>query len=180
MKRTLLPTGFTAGEAVGVLARWLLGGLFLYMGWQKALHPEMFLKLLREYQMVQGPLALDSIGVSLPWFEVFCGLLLLAGVAVRGTALLLAAMLAVFTVVVLHRALGLQAALAIPFCAVKFDCGCGGGPEYICAKLPQNLGMLFLAVCLLAGRGRAFCALYTWPPNRNPNLNLEIKIKNQN
>jgi uncharacterized membrane protein YphA (DoxX/SURF4 family) len=163
MKRLLPPDGLTAPNAASVLARWLLGALFIYMGWQKALHPEHFLNLLREYDMVQSPLALNSIAVSLPWFEIFCGLLLLAGVAVRGTALLLAAMLAVFTAILWHRALGLQAAQAIPFCAVKFDCGCGGGPEFICAKLPQNIAMFLLSAGLLAGRGRAFCALYTWP-----------------
>lgn len=163
MKRTLLPPGLTALDAATVLARWALGALFIYMGWQKALHPELFLKLLREYQMVRSPLALNCMAVSLPWFEVFCGLLLLAGVAVRGTALLLAGMLAVFTAVVWHRALGVQAAQGMAFCAVKFDCGCGGGPEFICAKLRENIGMFLLALWLLAGRGRACCVLYTWP-----------------
>jgi len=166
MKRPLLPAGLTALDAATVLARWLLGGLFIYMGCRKALHPALFLDLLREYQMVQSPPALNSIAIALPWVEIFCGLLLLAGIAVRGTALLLAGMLAVFTAVVLHRALGVQAVQAIPFCAVKFNCGCGGGPEFICAKLPENIGMFLLAVWLLAGRGRAFCALYTWPPHR--------------
>ena len=168
MNRPLLPAALTATDAASLLARWLLGALFLYMGLQKALDPVAFLKLLRQYNMVQSSLALNSIALALPWFEVFCGLLLLAGIAVRGAALLLAAMLAVFTAVVLHRALGIQAARAIPFCAVKFDCGCGGGPEFICAKLPENIGMFLLALCLLAGRGRAFCALYTWPPRPAP------------
>ena len=163
MKRPLLPAGFTAIDAATVLARWLLGALFIYMGCEKALDPDLFLKLLRQYHMVQSSLALNSIAMAVPWFEVFCGLLLLAGIAVRGAALLLAGMLAVFTAVVFHRALGVQAAQAIPFCAVKFDCGCGGGPEFICAKLPENIGMFLLAVWLLAGRGRALCALYTWP-----------------
>jgi uncharacterized membrane protein YphA (DoxX/SURF4 family) len=163
MKRPLLPAGLSALDAASVLARWLLAGLFLYMGGRKALHPDLFHELLREYHMAQSPLALNTIAIAVPWVEVFCGLLLLAGIAVRGAALLLAGMLAVFTVVVFHRALGVQAAQAIPFCAVKFDCGCGGGPEFICAKLPQNIGMFLLAVWLLAGRGRAVCALYTWP-----------------
>ena len=163
MKRSLLPAGLTALDAANVLTRWLLGGLFIYMGWQKTMHPELFLKMLREYHMVQNPLALNCIAIGVPWFEVFCGLLLLAGIAVRGTALWLAGMLAVFTVVVYHRALGVQAAEAIPFCKVKFDCGCGGGPEFICAKLPQNIGMFLLAAWLLAGRGRTACALFTRP-----------------
>jgi len=49
-----------------------------------------------------------------PWFEVFCGLLLLTGVAVRGTALTLLLMLVPFTLLVFRRALLLQVAQAIP------------------------------------------------------------------
>lgn len=168
MKRPLPPAVLTAMDTASVLARWLLGGLFIQMGLQKALHPADFLKLLEQYQMVHSSLALNAITIALPWFEVFCGLLLLAGVAVRGTALLLAGLLAVFTAVVLHRALGVQAERAIPFCAVKFDCGCGHGPEFICAKLRENAGMFLLAAGLLAGRGRALCAFYGWSARRAP------------
>jgi uncharacterized membrane protein YphA (DoxX/SURF4 family) len=92
----------------------------------------------------------------LPWFEIFCGLLLLAGVAVRGTALTLTLMLASFTLLVLQRALLLEAAQNIPFCAVKFDCGCGTGEEFICRKLLENFLLLVLSGWLLAGRGRQF------------------------
>ena len=150
-------------EAAAVLARWAVGALFIYMGLKKAMHPEEFLKLTRQYEMVHSPLLLNSIGAVLPWFETFCGALLLAGIAVRGTALTLAGVLVPFTWLVWRRALALQAARAIPFCAVKFDCGCGGGPQFICAKLPQNIGMFILACWQLGGRGRALCALYAWP-----------------
>ena len=116
-------------NVAAVLMRWLLGLLFLYMGLNKALHPVEFLKLVRDYEIVQNPLILNSLAAILPWFEVFCGLLLVTGIAVRGSALVLLLMLVPFTLVVLHRALALHAALAIPFCAVKFDCGCGtAGP----------------------------------------------------
>jgi len=137
-----------------VLARWLLGAVFLYMGLSKALHPVDFLKLVRQYDLVQSSLLLNSLAAALPWFEVFCGLLLLAGIAVRGTALALLFMLAPFTLLVLHRALLLQAALAIPFCAVKFDCGCGSGTEFICHKLLENFLLMLLSGWLLSGYGR--------------------------
>ena len=82
------------------------------MGLNKALpHPEYFLKLVRQYDMVTSPLLLNSIGAALPWFEVFCGLLLLFGVAVRGSALMLVAMLVPFTLIVLKRALAIAADL---------------------------------------------------------------------
>jgi uncharacterized membrane protein YphA (DoxX/SURF4 family) len=137
-----------------VLARWLLGAVFLYMGLSKALHPVDFLKLLRQYDIVQSSLLLNSMAAALPWFEVFCGLLLLAGIAVRGTALTLIVMLVPFTLVVLHRALLLQAVQNIPFCAVKFDCGCGTGEEFICRKLLENFLLILLSGWLLSGHGR--------------------------
>src|ERR1035438_9694928 len=98
-----------AFEAAAVLARWALGALFIYMGLKKAMHPVEFLKLTRQYEMVHSSFLLNSIAAGLPWFETFCGVLLLAGVAVRGTALTLVAVLVPFTWLVLQRALALQA-----------------------------------------------------------------------
>ena len=139
-----------------VLARWLLGAAFVYLGLNKALHPVDFLKLVQQYDLTQNALLLNSIAAGLPWFEVFCGLLLLTGVAVRGTSLTLMFMLVPFTILVWHRALLLQAAQAIPFCAVKFDCGCGTGEEFICRKLLENILLVLLSGWLLVGRGRQF------------------------
>ncbi|HLZ54796.1 MAG TPA: MauE/DoxX family redox-associated membrane protein [Verrucomicrobiae bacterium] len=143
-----------------VLARWLLGVAFLFLGLAKALHPVDFLKLLHQYDLTQNAWLLNFIAAALPWFELFCGLLLLAGVAVRGTALTLTVMLVPFTLLVLQRALLLRAVWHIPFCAVKFDCGCGTGGEFICRKLLENFLLIALSAWLLAGRGRQFCARY--------------------
>jgi len=147
-------------DIAAVLARWLLGGLFLQMGLSKALDPVDFLKLVREYDLTQHPLLLNGIAAALPWFEVFCGVLLLAGVAVRGSALMLVAMLVPFTWVVFQRALALQADLGIPFCEVKFDCGCGAGEVYICRKLVENGLLILFSAWLLMGWGRRLCARY--------------------
>jgi uncharacterized membrane protein YphA (DoxX/SURF4 family) len=147
-------------DAVAVLARWLLGALFIYMGTSKALHPEQFLKLVRQYEFAQTPLILNSIAAALPWFEVFCGALLLAGIAVRGSALVVLAMLVPFTLLVLKRALAIHAAQAIPLCAVRFDCGCGTGEVWICGKLAENCLLICLSFWLLTGRGRQLCARY--------------------
>src|SRR5438552_669175 len=147
-------TGSGLAIAVATLARWVLGALFLYMGLKKALHPEEFLKLLRQYDMVDSPFLLNSIAAALPWFEAFCGLLLLAGIAVRGTALMLVVMLVPFTLLVLKRALGIAAAQHLSFCLVKFDCGCGAGEVFICNKLIENCVLTLIAAWLIAGSGR--------------------------
>jgi uncharacterized membrane protein YphA (DoxX/SURF4 family) len=144
-----------------VVARWSLGALFVYTGLEKGLDPASFLKLVRQYDVVQTPFLLNSMAATLPWFEVFCGLLLLAGIAVRGTALTLVGVLIPFTTVVWRRALVLQAAKAIPFCMVKFDCGCGMGEEFICHKLVENMGMILVALWLLSGRGRLLALRYS-------------------
>jgi len=167
MNQAPSPTARTVGDVATVLIRWVLGALFVYMGLTKALHPVDFLKLVHQYDLVHDYRLLNAIASALPWFEVFCGLLLLAGVAVRGSALLLIAMLVPFTWIVFQRALSMQAALHIPFCAVKFDCGCGGGEVFICRKLLENLVLLALAIGVLSGCGRNLCTVLKFRRTRS-------------
>ena len=127
------------------------------MGMDKALHPVEFLKLLRQYDMVQSHLPLNLIAATLPWFEAFCGLLLLTGVAVRGTALTLVVMLVPFTATVAKRALAIHAGGAMPFCAIRFDCGCGAGEVLICGKLVENTLLTLLSAALVVSRHASFC-----------------------
>jgi uncharacterized membrane protein YphA (DoxX/SURF4 family) len=157
----MAPTSRSAGqEWISVAARWILGGLFVYMGLNKALHPVDFLKVLREYQMVESHVLLNFIAALLPWFEILCGSLLLGGIAVRGSALMLLLMLVPFSVIVLNRALGIHEAKAIPFCAISFDCGCGAGEVVICHKLLENSLLIVLSALLLGLRGKRWCLHY--------------------
>jgi uncharacterized membrane protein YphA (DoxX/SURF4 family) len=154
----------TAIDFLGVFARWLLGGVFVYMGLQKVTHPEVFLKLVRQYDIVSSPVLLNSIAAALPWFEVLCGLLLVLGVTVRGAALNLLVMLIPFTLVILRRALAIATEQQLPFSQIKFDCGCGTGEVFIWRKLLENSGLMFLAILLLAGYGKRLCLKYALLP----------------
>jgi hypothetical protein len=142
------------------------------MGLSKALHPEDFLKLIRQYELTANPIILNSIAATLPWFEAICGLLLVAGIAVRGTALVTVLMLVPFTIVLVKRALALAATQGVPFTSIKFDCGCGAGEVVIWHKLIENSLLVFLACLLVAGCGRTWCARYSLfkehdlPPDR--------------
>jgi uncharacterized membrane protein YphA (DoxX/SURF4 family) len=146
-----------ATDIAAVVARWLLGAMFIYMGLGKALHPVEFLKLLRQYDLLHPHLLLNLVASALPWFEVFCGLLLLLGVAARGAAVMLVAMLVPFTVVVLLRAMAMQKTGGLPFCAIKFDCGCGGGEVFICRKLAENVLLTAVSAALIFSRSNRFC-----------------------
>jgi len=137
-----------------LLARLALGGTFVAMGAAKAGDPVPFLKLVHEYGLVpeQLPWLLNGLAVTLPWVELVCGALLLAGVGLRGAAACMVALLVVFSGAILWRALEILEAQGGPFCAIHFDCGCGSGDQFVCAKLPTNL--LLLALCWLPLRAR--------------------------
>ena len=160
-----------AVEIAALLARWFLGALFVYMGLSKAVFhdPFDFLKLVRQYQAVSNPYLLNFIVATLPWFEVFCGLLLLAGVAVRGAALLLLALLVPFTLLILQHGLALAGAQHLAFCAVKFDCGCGNGEVFVCHKLTENGLLILLALWLTLRPAARLCARFSlFAPRKTP------------
>ncbi len=142
--KTALRSGF-----LPLFARCVLAAAFLYMGMHKVLNPPKFLKLVEQYKLTNNYLILNSVAAALPWFEVFCGLLLLSGVAVRGAALVILAMLLPFSLVVLKRALVMASAQGLAFCAVQFDCGCGSGEIVICHKLIENCGLMLIAIWLI-------------------------------
>ena len=93
-------------DIAGLLARWLLGGLFLYLGVGKVLHPAEFAKLVREELAIANPFLSSLIITTVPWLEVLYGLVLLSGIAKNAAAVVARWWLAgVFIVMGLHKAL---------------------------------------------------------------------------
>lgn len=149
-------------DATGVpllVARLILGGVFVWLGVNKVADPIGFLKLIREYALIPAdmPWLLNGMAVAFPWLEIWCGSLLLLGIAVRGVGASMLLLLGVFSTAILLRALDIHAAGGQAFCAIKFDCGCGTGEEYVCSKLPQNLALMLLAALTIWSHSRRFC-----------------------
>ena len=155
------PSRRVGAELLPLFARCILGAAFLYMGMHKVLDPAEFLRLVRQYDLTNNSFILNSIAAALPWFEVFCGLLLVTGIAVRGAALVTLAMLLPFSVVVLKRAIAMASTQGLAFCAVQFDCGCGGGEIVICHKLIENCGLMLVGVWLLFCRPQKLAVRYS-------------------
>ena len=137
---------FFARGYASLLARLILGGMFLYLGATKAADPVAFLKMIRAFDLLLHPPALNTIAAVLPWLEIVCGLLLLGGVFTRGAAVVTLGLLLAFTAAIAWRALLLHDAGSIPFCALRFDCGCGSGEVLVCAKLAENVALSLLAL----------------------------------
>lgn len=142
-----------------LLCRLAIGGLFIYMGIVKAMDPVTFLKLIREYDMVSDAFwwFLNLSVATLPWIETLCGLLLILGVGLRGTALVVMVMLAVFTPAIFVRGLSIHNAERLALCKVYFDCGCGAGIVNFCWKLAENIAVFLGSLLILLSRSPRFC-----------------------
>jgi uncharacterized membrane protein YphA (DoxX/SURF4 family) len=77
--------------------RLVLGGYFVFASLDKIWSPAAFAKIVYQWQVV-GPVWSNLVAVILPWVEVLAGVLLLAGIWKRESALVIALMLVVFIV----------------------------------------------------------------------------------
>ena len=151
------PTRLNKSGYLFLIARIILGAVFIYLGAVKAADTVEFLKLIRQFEMIEKPLLLNLLAAVLPWLEIMCGLLVIAGFRLRAATLLILIMLAAFTAVVAVRALDMAHAGSVPFCSISFDCGCGSGEVLICRKLLENSALLALAIAVLVTKDPKFC-----------------------
>ena len=79
--------------------RVILGAIFIWASLDKISHPEEFIKIVESYKLLPFSLAV-IFAVSLPWIELICGLLLIAGTYTRSSALVLTSMLGSFMVAI--------------------------------------------------------------------------------
>ena len=77
--------------------RVLLGGFFVYASLDKIASPAAFAKIVYQWQVL-GPVPSNLVAVTLPWIELAAGLLLVAGVWRRESALVIALLLVAFVV----------------------------------------------------------------------------------
>jgi putative oxidoreductase len=128
---------------LAVPARWYMGWLFVGASLHKIAVPRDFAVDIATYDIL--PLAFVNAGaIALPWVEAGAGLMLLAGVRIRASALLITGMMLVFI-----------AALAIALArGLDMSCGCfasqGAESDPISwLTVLRDLGWLGLAMLVL-------------------------------
>jgi len=128
---------------VALAARIYLAVVFLLACYHKLLDPAAFALDIATYQIM--PLAtVNLMAIVLPWVELVAGLMLLVGFRARAGALLVAAMMAVFT-----------AAIAVALSrGLEMSCGCfasqGAAEDPISwLTILRDLGWLALALYVL-------------------------------
>jgi uncharacterized membrane protein YphA (DoxX/SURF4 family) len=94
--------------------RFIIGGMFIYVAYNKLVNPEEFAKAIKNYNML--PLQVINImAIILPYIELFSGLFLILGIFKKGSSALIGISLIIFIF-----------ALTTAFArGLNIDCGCG-------------------------------------------------------
>ena len=135
--------------------RLLLAAVFIYAAVQKIGKPNAFADEIRNYGVVDYGPPLYVMAVVLPWIELLCGLSLVTGVVVRGAALILLGLNAMFLAVIAKKTVG-YVSDGTPFMKIYFDCGCGFGATYAWKKLLEDAVYLLMSLALLAAPRHRF------------------------
>jgi uncharacterized membrane protein YphA (DoxX/SURF4 family) len=89
-----------ANSQLVLVSRVFIGLLFIVSSLDKIVDPAAFARAVANYGLLPAFLP-PVIATILPWIELLCGLCVLFGFMLRGSSLLLAAMLGVFTLAVI-------------------------------------------------------------------------------
>ncbi|OLD79612.1 MAG: hypothetical protein AUI33_02535 [Ignavibacteria bacterium 13_1_40CM_2_61_4] len=121
-----------------LLARLVLGVVFILASVDKIASPEAFAVSVDAYRLLPFP-TVNIFALLVPWLELLCGVLLLAGYMVRGSSLIATILLCLFTFALLS-AMARQ---------LNIDCGCFGGTyrtPVSWTRVGEDLGLLVLAL----------------------------------
>jgi putative oxidoreductase len=103
---------------VVLIARVIIGGIFVYASVHKIMDPGAFAVSVRNYLIIPASWS-HMVALTLPWVEVGAGTFLILGIQTRPSALLTTGMLAVFLAAIIRAyAIGLD-----------IDCGCFSAAE---------------------------------------------------
>ena len=129
--------------------RLVLAAVFIYAAFLKIGKPLLFADEIRMYNILDVGPPLYIMAIALPWIELFCGISLVTGVFIRGSALTLLVLNVVFLVAVSIRTAGVMNEEGIGFMKVYFDCGCGFGDTFAWKKLLEDSIFFLLSLALI-------------------------------
>jgi uncharacterized membrane protein YphA (DoxX/SURF4 family) len=129
----------TRHPALSMLFRFILGAIFIYAGVQKIFVPAEFSQSIQNYMILPAALT-NLVAIFLPWLEIYCGMLLLAGIFVRASAILLSLMNLVFILALFSAVIR----------GLDINCGCFGSDTPVdWFKMLENLILLALSLHLV-------------------------------
>ncbi len=133
-------------QAVTLVLRLALGGVFIYASYDKLGGSQLFVDAVENYRLLPRPL-LHPFAILLPWVQFVTGICLVAGALVPGAALVSAGMYAMFI-----------AAMASAIVrGLDISCGCFNlaeeGQKLALASLWPRVAGLIASIYVLAASG---------------------------
>ena len=125
-----------------ILARLVLGAVFILSSWGKLHYPRIFAESLLAYQVVPESLV-TLVAVILPWLELLAGLSMIAGFRSRASAVVLGGLSVLFMVVV----------SSVVWKGLDISCGCFVGVDW----MTVNWKHIILNGVLALFAGLVFC-----------------------
>ena len=123
---------------MGLVARLLLGSIFIYASYHKILAPEDFAKIVYGYDLFPSE-TINLIAIIIPFIELISGVALIVGIYTRPAAIIIIGMLTAFI-------------LAISINIIRgheFDCGCFSSDTFQAANSAwQTLGRDIILIML--------------------------------
>ena len=131
---------------VQFLFRLFLGGVFIWAGVVKIVSPLGFAQDIANYRLFPQAFSF-FLALMLPWIEVFCGLLVVAGIMHRSSAFFLSGLLVGFLFLIVITLIR----------GIDVECGCFGNlARRVDAKLLlTDMGLLYLGLNVFFFRNSA-------------------------
>jgi uncharacterized membrane protein YphA (DoxX/SURF4 family) len=130
---------FLRNPNVLFISRLILGAIFIYASFDKALNPLAFAKVIWNYR-VTPPGLINIAAVILPWIELLAGVLLVFGFKVRGANLIINGLLVFYIVLFMVTAIR----------GINVACGCfttsTTAKSNLILRIIEDIGMLILGM----------------------------------
>ena len=138
-----------SGDALTMLSRLVLGGMFIYASFYKIVDPAAFAKSIWFYHILPGEF-INIVAIFLPWLEALTGLALIIGAYYRGAVLLVNIMVVIF----------LSALISTVVRGLDIDCGCFRVSSAVNApawdSIYLDLVLLVLGIQLLFSKSKSW------------------------
>lgn len=127
-------------DYVILISRLVVGMLFIVVGAGKIADPILFSKEIANYRLLPE-LLINWSAIIIPWVEVVCGIMLIAGIRLRANAIIISALLIAFNIMVASAWMR----------GLDINCGCYSNIAKQTVGLPkilENFGFLFLSILI--------------------------------
>lgn len=139
---------FVDNTFIVLLARIIIGLMFVIVGVGKIAHPAEFADEIANYQILPNYL-INLTAITVPWIELIAGILVIFGIKQKPSAAIILLMLIVFTS-------GVAVAMAK---GLNIDCGCYSqiaSQQVGIPKILENTGLMILSIIIMLTNNKKF------------------------